>query len=115
MTTLFTTSIDQIISNYPLQNVRFFYVNVLIPVGAGACAALLIAFLVVLCRCCRRRKLKKVRYFGKVRVVANNIIIILVPFDICYSIEAWTPFTYFKLKARRRGKSKCINLMFRMI
>jgi len=47
------------------KNVQFFYVNVLIPVGAGACAALLIAFLVVLCRCCRRRKLKKVRYFGK--------------------------------------------------
>jgi len=67
-------SIDKIILNYPLQNVRFFYVNVLIPVGAGACAALLIAFLVVLCRCCRRRKLKKVRYFGKVPVVANNII-----------------------------------------
>lgn len=72
-----TTPIDQIILNYPLQNVRFFYVNVLIPVGAGACAALLIAFLVVLCRCCRRRKLKKVRYFGKVPVVASNIIIIL--------------------------------------
>ncbi|CAH3150231.1 unnamed protein product [Porites lobata] len=47
------------------KTVRFFYVNVLIPVGAGACTALAIAFLVVLCRCCRRRKLKKVRYFGK--------------------------------------------------
>ena len=94
MTTLFTTSIDQIISNYPLQNVRFFYVNVLIPVGAGACAALLIAFLVVLCRCCRRRKLKKVRYFGKVPVVVNNIIIILVPFDVCYSLDLDTLYIF---------------------
>lgn len=73
----------------------------LIPVGAGACAALLIAFLVVLCRCCRRRKLKKVRYFGK---VVN--IMILVPFDVSYSVEALTPCTYFELKPRRRGTAQ---------
>ncbi|XP_015768498.1 PREDICTED: flocculation protein FLO11-like [Acropora digitifera] len=48
-----------------IQSIQFFYTNVLIPIGAGALVALFIAFLVVLCRCCRRRKLKKVRYFGK--------------------------------------------------
>jgi len=47
------------------KSIQFFYTNVLIPIGAGALVALFIAFLVVLCRCCRRRKLKKVRYFGK--------------------------------------------------
>lgn len=51
------------------QSIQFFYTNVLIPVGAGALVALVIAFLVVLCRCCRRRKLKKVRYFGKVMYI----------------------------------------------
>lgn len=47
------------------KDVKFFYVNVLIPIGAGVCGALAIALAVVMFRCCRRRKLKKVRYFGK--------------------------------------------------
>ncbi|EDO35700.1 predicted protein [Nematostella vectensis] len=49
------------------KNVKFFYVNVLIPVSIGVIGALLIAFFVLLYKTCRRRKLKKVRYFGKAK------------------------------------------------
>eukprot|EP00794_Sanderia_malayensis_P020085 gene20085-22055_t len=46
------------------KEVSFVYLNILLPIVSGIAGALLITFSIMLFRCCRRRKLKKVRYFG---------------------------------------------------
>jgi len=46
------------------EGISFIYINVLLPIVAGITGALFITFSILLFRCCRRRKLKKVRYFG---------------------------------------------------
>lgn len=46
------------------KGVGFVYINILLPILSGITGALLITFAIMLFRCCRRRKLKRVRYFG---------------------------------------------------
>merc|ERR1719354_1051968 len=47
-----------------VKNIRFMYASVLVPVMSGLVGALLITFGIMLFKCVKRRRLKKVRYYG---------------------------------------------------
>jgi len=47
-----------------VKNIRFMYASVLVPVMSGLVGALLITFGILLFKCVKRRRLKKVRYYG---------------------------------------------------
>eukprot|EP00112_Aurelia_sp_Birch-Aquarium-sp1_P016190 Seg3650.1 transcript_id=Seg3650.1/GoldUCD/mRNA.D3Y31 product="hypothetical protein" protein_id=Seg3650.1/GoldUCD/D3Y31 len=46
------------------KSIGFVYINILLPIVSGITGALFITFAIMLFRCCRRRRLKQVRYFG---------------------------------------------------
>lgn len=47
-----------------VKNIRFMYASVLVPVMSGLVGALLITFGILIFKCVKRRRLKKVRYYG---------------------------------------------------
>ena len=46
------------------KRMHFIYINVLLPLASGLLGALFIILLIMLYKCCRRRRLRTVKYFG---------------------------------------------------
>lgn len=56
--------IQQIGEDIDVKNIRFMYASVLVPVMSGLIGALVITFGILIFRCIKRKKLKRVRYYG---------------------------------------------------
>lgn len=55
---------EQVGEEMDVKNMRFMYASVLVPVMSGLVGALLITFGILIFKCMKRKKLKRVRYYG---------------------------------------------------
>jgi len=55
---------EEIAEDMDVKNIRFMYAGVLVPVMSGLAGALMITFGILAYRCMKRKKLKRVRYYG---------------------------------------------------